>query len=629
MWNKIWSCTSATPYASLAIRIGFALLMGTLSRFIFWAENISYFNMQWTDVLYAFFGGVYFDVSSLFWLNLPFIVMCIIPLPWRYTKPYRIVSDVLYIGINSFCWLLNLGDTAYFPFALKRSTFALLTPEGMNREIASTILSGSLDFPFLLASAIIGIFLFVWVCRKTVWTAPKSRRYIISTVSFIAVVLIWVLGSRGGFRYKPLGVLDAALYAQNSQSAVVLSTPFVMMKTVNRKGVPSRKDFSIKEQQSIFTSSYRPKSSALLPIKGKADRPTNVVLLIVESLSQEYCCDTQYTPFINSLAKQSISFKGYANGSHSIESLPALLSALPPLMDDPFVSSVYASNKIDGLPIYLRALGYHSYFFHGGNNGTMRFDSFANQIGFDKYFGRNEYGKNKDYDGKGGVFDEPYLQYVKNKIGDMSSPFFTCVYTLSSHHPYTIPEKYKGRFPKGEIPILEAIAYTDYSLKCFFEAASKEPWFANTLFVITADHAAQAYTPYFSDPIEQYSVPFIFYQAGVTDSIKAHYYQDLLSSPVQAIDLMPSILHYVGYWNKVDSPVKSFGSSMFDTSAHKFAVHYQSGQYTFVDGKGSYIITTRAAEAKEKQDAHLRFCFAFVQEYINSMNENNYYTKTK
>ena len=46
--------------------------------------------------------------------------------------------------------------------------------------------------------------------------------------------------------------------------------------------------------------------------------------------------------------------------------------------------------------------------------------------------------------------------------------FFSTFFTISSHNLYIVPEKYKGKFPKGTTKIQESIAYADYAFKTFF-----------------------------------------------------------------------------------------------------------------------------------------------------------------
>src|SRR6185369_8592326 len=114
------------------------------------------------------------------------------------------------------------------------------------------------------------------------------------------------------------------------------------------------------------------------------------------------------------------------------------------------------------------------------------------------------------------------------------------IFTISSHHPYGIPEKYKGRFRKGTLPIHESIQYADYSLQKFFETAMHTSWFDSTLFVITGDHTALSEKPFYQNHVGMYSVPIIFFQPH--DSLSG-----IRTTTAQQIDILPSVLDYLGY----------------------------------------------------------------------------------
>src|SRR5690606_31160388 len=152
------------------------------------------------------------------------------------------------------------------------------------------------------------------------------------------------------------------------------------------------------------------------------------------------------------------------------ESLPSLLCGLPSLLAEPISKSIYSGNKFTCFPKILKDEGYTNYFFHAGARGTMGFDAYALANGFESYFARENYGTT-DFDGTWGVFDLPYLHYVANKLNETKEPFLAGIFTLSSHQPYSIPDEFKDKFPKGTLEIHESIGYADFALRKFFETA--------------------------------------------------------------------------------------------------------------------------------------------------------------
>src|SRR5207302_2032015 len=106
----------------------------------------------------------------------------------------------------------------------------------------------------------------------------------------------------------------------------------------------------------------------------------------------------------------------------------------------------------------------------------------------------------------------PFMQYWANSLNSFKEPFYSELFTVSSHHPYKLPEKYANSFKEGHLPNDRSVQYTDMSIKKFFETAAKMPWYKNTVFVITADHAA-TYPFYkeFDNTLGAFSIPIIFF----------------------------------------------------------------------------------------------------------------------
>jgi phosphoglycerol transferase MdoB-like AlkP superfamily enzyme len=86
-----------------------------------------------------------------------------------------------------------------------------------------------------------------------------------------------------------------------------------------------------------------------------------------------------------------------------------ILAGIPNFYHEPFTTSPYGRNTIDGLGTLLLPYGYRTSFFHGGENGTMNFNVLTKNAGFEKYLGKNEYPNKNDDDGTWGIYDEPFL----------------------------------------------------------------------------------------------------------------------------------------------------------------------------------------------------------------------------
>jgi len=317
--------------------------------------------------------------------------------------------------------------------------------------------------------------------------------------------------------------------------------------------------------------------------KGGTFKKLNVFVIALESFSKEYIGALNgkskgYTPFLDSLISESLTFtNAFSNGKTSIEGIPAIVSSIPTWMNEPFITSPYGSNQMNSLANLLKQQGYYSAFFHGGTDGTMGFDAFTNLAGYDDYFGRKEYNNEKDYDGNWGIWDEEFLQYTANTINKKQQPFFATVFTLTSHHPFRVPDKYKNKFKEGPLPIEKSISYTDFALRKFFESAKKMPWFNNTLFVLSADHTGISDDAYYTNDIGNYSIPIIYYMPN--SQLKG-----FDSTITQQIDIMPSVLDFMNY----PSPYFAFGNSVFDKHKQHFALTFRSDLFHLIEN--NYIL---------------------------------------
>ncbi len=348
-----------------------------------------------------------------------------------------------------------------------------------------------------------------------------------------------------------------------------------------------------------------------------------VVLIILESFSAAYSAEltggTGYMPFLDSLMRQCLTFtKAYANGRRSIDGIPAITAAIPELMSEAFITSAYAQTKFTSLANVLGSEGYHTSFFHGGRNGTMGFDGFAKSAGYERYVGLNEYPDQKDYDGSWGIWDRPFLQFFAKELGREQQPFFSTVFTLSSHHPYHLLPEDEKRFAGGTLKIHASLRYTDDALREFFATAAQQPWFANTLFVITADHTAdiERTGQHYSEATD-YHVPLLYF-------MPSHIQPRTEERVTQHIDILPTVLDLVGY----DKPFFSFGKSALRDERMACMVTASTGTYLIIDQEGAVQIAGaqlndgEIASGNARRDSLERQLQAAVQQFHNHLLKN-------
>ncbi len=591
-------------------RLALAFLLFFFGRLFFFVLNSSHFSyLGFFETVRLFLIGIRFDMPAIVYSNLPVIIMHILPGGrFKYNKGYQRFIKYYFLIVNSLLLLINLSDARFFDFTLKRSTAFMLTFLRTGDELPSLIPRFIVDYwyvpvTWLLLTALAWYLYSLTDIRRKKPEAVSGnnlKNIIYQIAAFVFLMLLTLVGARGGLQPKPLAVLHASQYVQAKDVPLILNTPFTVMRTLKYRRPEARKYFPQEECQKIYPTLHQYNHS------DSSFRKINVVIFVLESFSREYSGYLNgykgYMPFLDSLMQHSLVFtRAFSNGLRSIDAIPCIVSGIPDLMENPFMFSVYNTNKISSLAAILKEKGYQTAFFHGGNNGTMNFDAFANMACFDAYYGHTEYNNEvddseKDYDGFWGIYDDVFLNYFAGKLNSFSQPFFAVEFTLSSHNPYKVPEKNKEMFPEIPVKILRVVRYSDFALKRFFQTASKMPWFRNTLFVISADHPGHSLSEaennklpdarqrlnddqlkYYKNTVGAYAIPILFYFPG--DSL-----QGVKSFTVQQSDIMPSVLDYLGY----NRPFVAFGNSVFDHGANHVAFEYVNGFYQII--KGDYSL---------------------------------------
>ncbi len=608
-------------------RISWLVCIYFLLRILFLIFNYKSFqNVDYQQISYTFLLGLKFDLSAIFISNLLFTICAFLPFRFVEKQKYQIFLKYIYWIPNIIFFWLNIADFEYYKFIGRRTIFEIFSIIGDVGQQSFNLL-GSYWYLVLIWAAVSWVFVKFASINKADFN-PKSK--IVTTSILLFSITISVLIFRGGFQEKPLRINQAFVQNNMHLGNLALNTTFTFLTTIDAVGTEKISYFADNQQITSLVQRNRTNNFEENNIK------QNVVIVILESFAKEYMGFQNpykgYTPFLDSLSKSGVSMSNcFANGRESIIALPSIIAAIPQLIDEPFITSSYQSNKFCGLGSIAKQNGYVSSFFHGARNGSMGFEGFSQLAGFDKYFGLNEYPKSlidSDFDQNWGVCDDPYLQYFSNELSKEKQPFVSCIFTLSSHHPYPIPTQYKGKFPKGKASIHESIGYTDFALKRFFETASKQAWFKNTLFVITADHTQQNIEAKYNSPTGAYRVPFVLYHADnqVLSLIKS---KVNLDKTTQHTDILPTILDFLAINQEQVLP---FGESIFDINKG-LAMHYNSGIFSMISDthfiemnlegqvKTFDLKTNKAFKNDEEMSKKLK---AYIQFYRNGLIENSW-----
>ena len=588
------------PLFTVLVNLLLAYVVYFIARIAFLIENYNLYagNLSASHLIELLRGGVVFDTTAILYTNALWVVMVLFPLHYKENATYHKVCRWVFVVVNLLALAINLGDAVYFRYSARRTTTTIFQEFENENNLGSIFLTEALShWYFFVLAGLVGWAL--WKLYRTPALHYKQVNWIAydvaTLVSLLGFTPFCVAGMRGGWTrdIRPITVSNANNYCDTpTETGIVLNTPFALIRTIGKNNfeVP---DF-FKDEASmtaVFDPIHHVQPSDSLNFKAK-----NVVVIIIESFGREYIGYYNkhipgykgFTPFTDSLLNNgALTYRySYCNGRKSIDGMPSILSSIP-MFVEPFFLSPYSVNHVSGLADCLNGKGYETAFFHGAERGSMGFMAFARATKFKDYYGREDYaadprtGGDKDFDGWWGISDEPFMQYFCTKMSEMQQPFMTALFTLSSHHPFRVPEPYKDVFKEEnpDVPIYKVIRYTDMALQHFFASARKQPWFENTVFVITSDHTNQQVIDEYTTSLGGFCSPVIFYDpsgemgSGMVDAI------------AQQTDIMPTILGYLGY----DQPYLTFGVDLLHTPAEDtWAVNYMNGMYQYV--KHGYVM---------------------------------------
>ncbi len=646
MWKKLIHSNIGAALLNMLV----AYLVFMLSRVVFFAENWSTFApyMSWPLFKSMMHGALVFDTSALLYINALYLVLMLLPFHIKERPGFHKGLKWLFVITNAVGLAMNLMDSVYFQYTGRRSTVSVFSEFSAEGNITSIILTEFVNHWYLVLAFVVLVFI-LWRCYTKPWLEVYrfgSHYYLSQLIALLVMIPLAIVGIRGSVTAgtRPMTISNANQFVNRPvEASVVLNTPFSMIRSVGKKAFVTP-DYMPTEQ---MEATYSPVHNH--PVVDTYSHPgKNVVILIVESMGKEYIGSLNpdldggrykgYMPFIDSLLTQSVTFKySFANGRISMDAMPSILSGLP-MMVEPFFLTPASLNDVDGISSILGREGYSSAFFHGGHNISMGFSAYAHSIGYERYYGLDEYCKSPkyggmdDFDGKWAIWDEPFLQFTLDNIDTMKQPFLATVFTASSHHPYNVPDRYRDSLKnEGGQPIHKCVRYTDLALRRFFERASREPWYQNTIFVLVADHTNQSSHDVYKTDLGLYSIPIIFFTPD--GSLQPRLDESAIA---QQTDITPTLLHLLGY----NKPYLAFGNDLLSGDMdNTWAFSYNGGIYQLVKGdlmlqfdgekttaayrfKSDPLLKENLVGRLPEQQGMEQFLKALIQQYMSRMNDN-------
>ena len=645
-------------YLLVIWRIILAYLIYMLCRLVFILFNYALLEPVSVSQFFRILGGgLMFDTSAIMYTNILYLFLSFLPLPAIKSDRVQKFLKGLYVTINFTAAAINLADTVYFRFTLRRTSTTFFTEFTGDVRFFRIFSESLLLYWYIFLIGIILLFVLFYLSGNTRNIDKNSfaarNFYVTQVLALLVTAPLFIIGVRGGTSgaMRPITIGNAGDYTDRAiHTAAVLNTPFSLIRTIG-KAEYVYKDYypSYADMEGVFTPIRNRGGEKPLNINNvirydSTAAGKNIVILMLESFGAENMSfmnenlDKCYTPFLDSLRKEGLfCTDAFANGRKSVDAIPSIYASIPSLISS-YAVTPYSTDYTFGLPKILDSLGYYTAFFHGAPNTSMGIRAIARLCGIEHYYGKDEFNDNSKFDGSWGIWDEYFLPYVAGMLDTLPQPFMAGIFTLSSHHPFKIPAEWEERLPEGQVPLQKTIAYADAAVKAFFEKIRDTEWFGNTIFVITPDHSTLwGIYPEFTTTIGNTRIPIIYYAPGFIEPGE-------YNSVTQQLDIMPTLLGMIGY----DKPYFAFGRDLNSDTLHKpFAVNYTQGQYQLVYNdtllfrndsdltavydlqsdpllKNNLLTGTAADSLRDGSSlkAQDEFFKAFIQQYINRLIDN-------
>lgn len=415
----------------------------------------------------------------------------------------------------------------------------------------------------LLWLIFLSIFIFsFWMYRKYFSRNISFRRNIVLSLVFLIITPPFMfVGMRGGVQEIPIIQSQSYYSKHNILNLAAVNSGFNMYVSVvenyRNMGKNPFNYYTNEEVDKTLSEIYTMEKDSGLQIL-KTKKP-NIVLIMWESCSATLIESLGgipgITPAYHELEKEGILFNNiYSTGARSEQGMAAILAGFPAHPISSITIQPNKAGKLKTITHVFNALGYQSSFYFGGQLIYGNIKSFIIHNGFDKI--KEVYDFPELPKGKLGIHDEFMLNQQLSELNKEKEPFFSALFTLSTHSPYDMPmdDKKDWGFNDDINNYLNSALYTDRSLGAYFEEAKKQDWYKNTLFIIVSDHSHHSYP---HDPFhtkEYHKIPMLFLGDVIKDEYKGLQWDklgnqtDLLATLFNQLDLKTEVKDF--HWSK-------------------------------------------------------------------------------
>ncbi len=555
----------------------------------------------WENAPGVFLRGLGFDLATLAFALAPFLLAsALLPDGWRRRRAVVALRwALLWFAIAA----LLFGAVSEWVFWAEFSTrFNFIAVDYLvyTHEVIGNIRQ-SYPVPAILAAIGVAAFAIVWLLsrRYRLGTAPLGgrRRLALAAMAFalpagsLALASVDQMGGSGNAYAEELSGNGLFTFWAAFRRNELDYDKFY--RTIDQAKA-DRILLSLGVEREPLGEALKPdeKEDAAAQMGPLTRRPRNVVLISVESLSAEflgvYGNPKGLTPNLDRLANEGLRFERFfATGTRTVRGLEALSLGLPPVPGQSIVRRP-DNEHLATVGEFLEHQGYHVSFVYGGYGYFDNMNAYFKGNDYE-IVDRSDFPKESIvFENVWGVADEVLFANavsVFDRASGQGKPFFAHIMTTSNHRPFTYPEGRIDIPPPGGRE--GGVKYTDFAIGEFIAKARTKAWFADTLFVITADHCASV-AGKSRLPVGSYRIPLILYAPGMVPP-------GVDTRLASQIDVPPTLLDLVGK----NGDDHFFGQGIFEDAhlpARAFVSNYQELGY-YKDDRLTVLLPKQKVES--------------------------------
>lgn len=553
----------------------FFMVMQTLIRILFmvWEWN----SLESINILKAFAMGAVFDVLTYALVILPYIFyLFVLPVRKYHSRLDRIMTSGLFILLTGSLVFGAAAEYAFWDEFAVRFNFIAVDYLIYIDEVVGNILESYPMLPIMLgvAAVVAGVYAIFRKQLLPAQTPPHTFKTKALTLgAFVAATAL--AQSVMGLQY--------ARVSDNTYANEIAANGIYSLFAAFNNNELSYEHFYLTSQD-IKSGSPDHRTVTTVKPAGETTKK-NVIFIMMESMGAEYMArygnTENLTPNLDALAKQSLNFTQlYATGTRTVRGLEALTLSIPPAPGDSIVKRP-DNEELFSLGYVFKDQGYTTKFIYGGFGYFDNMNYFYGHNGFSIVDRDSLSADEIHFANIWGVSDEDlFARVIKEARQNYAQhiPFMYMVMTTSNHRPYTFAPNDAG-IPTEGGGRLAGVRYADYAIGKLMEAAKKEPWFKDTVFVIVADHTAGA-SGKTSLPPKRYHIPAMIYSPANIKPQEVGKLSSQIDLPVTLLSVLN--MKYRSKFFGQDILAKDFEERAFIATHQQLGV-YKDGVVTFVE----------------------------------------------